>query len=99
MFSKQNSASVNFMLTAAVWLVVGVLMGLTLALEFVFPDLFRGVPWLVFSRLRQAHTNTVMFAFCAEDGRKAIGKQSRVGTGRGHRSGGAGSSWKFRIGL
>jgi cbb3-type cytochrome c oxidase subunit I len=63
MFSKQNSASVNFMLTAAVWLVVGVLMGLTLALEFVFPDLFRGVPWLVFSRLRQAHTNTVMFAF------------------------------------
>jgi len=84
MFSKQNSASVNFMLTAAVWLVVGVLMGLTLALEFVFPDLFRGVPWLVFSRLRQAHTNTVMFAFCAEDGRKAIGKHSREwGLGEG----------------
>ena len=63
MFSKQNSASVNFMLTAAIWLVIGVLMGLTLALQFVFPDLFRGVPWLVFSRLRQAHTNTVMFAW------------------------------------
>jgi len=63
MFKKQDSASVNFMLTAALWLVVGVLMGLTLALQFVFPDLFRGVPWLVFSRLRQAHTNTVMFAF------------------------------------
>jgi len=60
---RENSASVNFMLTAAAWLVVGVLMGLTLALEFVFPDLFRGVPWLVFSRVRQAHTNTVMFAF------------------------------------
>jgi cbb3-type cytochrome oxidase subunit 1 len=42
---------------------VGVLMGLILALQFVFPDLFRGVGWLVFSRLRQAHTNTVMFAF------------------------------------
>jgi cbb3-type cytochrome c oxidase subunit I len=63
MFSKQNSASVNFMLTSTIWLVVGVLMGLTLASEFVFPDLFRGVPWLVFGRLRQAHTNTVMFAF------------------------------------
>ena len=63
MFSKQNSASVNFMLTAAIWLVIGTCMGLILALEFVFPDLFRGVPWLVFSRLRQAHTNTVMFAF------------------------------------
>jgi cbb3-type cytochrome c oxidase subunit I len=62
-FTKQNSASVNFMLTAAAWIVFGVLMGLTLALQFVFPDLFRGLPWLVFSRLRQAHTNTVMFAF------------------------------------
>jgi cbb3-type cytochrome c oxidase subunit I len=63
MFKKQDSASVNFILTAAIWLVFGVLMGLTLALQFVFPDLFRGVPWLVFGRLRQAHTNTVMFAW------------------------------------
>jgi cbb3-type cytochrome c oxidase subunit I len=63
MFTKQNSASVNFMVSAAIWLVIGVSMGLILALEFVFPDLFRGIPWLVFSRLRQAHTNTVMFAW------------------------------------
>ena len=63
MFTKENSASINFMLTAALWLIIGVSMGLILALEFVFPDLFRGVPWLVFSRLRQAHTNTVMFAW------------------------------------
>jgi cbb3-type cytochrome c oxidase subunit I len=63
MFTRQNSASKNFILTASAWLVVGVLMGLTLALQFVFPDLFRGIPYLVFSRLRQAHTNTVMFAF------------------------------------
>ncbi len=63
MFTQENSASRNFMLSAAVWLVIGVLMGLILALEFVFPDLFRGVPWLVFGRLRQAHTNTVLFAW------------------------------------
>jgi cbb3-type cytochrome c oxidase subunit I len=63
MFNKPNSASRNFMLAAAGWLVLGVLMGLTLALKFVFPDLFRGVSWLVFSRLRQAHVNTVAFAF------------------------------------
>jgi cbb3-type cytochrome c oxidase subunit I len=63
MFKKNDSTSVNFMLTAALWLVLGVSMGLILALEFVFPDLFRGVSWLVFSRLRQAHTNTVMFAW------------------------------------
>jgi cbb3-type cytochrome c oxidase subunit I len=63
MFTKQDSASTNFILSAALWLIVGVVMGLILALEFVFPDLFRGIPWLVFSRLRQAHTNTVMFAW------------------------------------
>lgn len=63
MFNKPNSASRNFMLAAALWIVLGVLMGLVLALQFVFPDIFRGIPWLVFSRLRQAHTNTVLFAF------------------------------------
>jgi cbb3-type cytochrome c oxidase subunit I len=63
MFSKENSASASFLLSAAVWIVLGVVMGLVLALEFVFPDLFAGIPWLVFGRLRQAHTNTVMFAF------------------------------------
>jgi cbb3-type cytochrome c oxidase subunit I len=63
MLGKKNSASINFMLAASFWLVLGVFMGLILALQFVFPDLFRGVPFLVFSRLRQEHTNTVMFAF------------------------------------
>jgi cbb3-type cytochrome c oxidase subunit I len=63
MFKKENSASMTFMLSAAVWVILGVLMGLTLALQFVFPDLFRGVPWLVFGRLRQAHVNTVLFAW------------------------------------
>jgi len=63
MFTKENSASKNFMLSAALWIVLGALMGLTLALQFVFPDLFRGVPVLVFGRLRQEHVNTVVFAF------------------------------------
>ena len=63
MFKKENSASRNFLICAALWVVLGVLMGLILALQFVFPDLFRGIPVLVFSRLRQEHTNTVLFAF------------------------------------
>ena len=63
MFRKEYSASISFMLSAAVWVILGVLMGLTLALQFVFPDLFRGIPWLVFGRLRQAHVNTVLFAW------------------------------------
>ena len=51
------------MVSAAIWLVIGVLMGLVLAIEFVFPDFARGIPWLVFGRLRQAHVNTVLFAW------------------------------------
>ncbi len=51
------------MLSAALWLLLGVLMGLILALEFVFPDVFRGTAWLEFGRLRQAHVNTVLFAW------------------------------------
>ncbi len=62
-FKQDNSAAVTFMLSATVLLVFGVSMGFILALQFVFPDLFRGIPWLVFGRLRQAHTNTVMFAW------------------------------------
>ena len=50
MFKKENSASRHFLISATLWVVVGVLMGLTLALQFVFPDLFRGIPVLVFSR-------------------------------------------------
>ena len=63
MVNEKNSASRNFILSASVWLVIGGAMGLTMAFEFVFPDLFKGISWLVFSRLRQAHTNTVMFAW------------------------------------
>jgi cbb3-type cytochrome c oxidase subunit I len=63
MFRKENSASASFMLAASLWLVFGVLMGLILAIQFVFPDFLRGIPFLVFSRLRQAHVNTVLFAW------------------------------------
>lgn len=53
----------TYMLSDAVWLTIGVSMGGILVLQFVFPDLFRGIPFLVFSRLRQAHVNPVLFAW------------------------------------
>ncbi len=31
--------------------------------ELVQPELFHGIPWLVFSRLRPAHVNMVLFGF------------------------------------
>jgi cbb3-type cytochrome c oxidase subunit I len=60
---RENSASMNFIVSAATWLVIGTLMGLVLAIQFVFPDFAHGIPWLVFGRLRQAHVNTVLFAW------------------------------------
>jgi cbb3-type cytochrome c oxidase subunit I len=60
---KDDSASMNFILSAVFWLLLGVLMGLILAIQFVFPDFSRGIPWLEFGRLRQAHVNTVLFAW------------------------------------
>ncbi len=62
-WKRENSAAANFMLSAAGWLIIGTLMGLVLAIEFVFPDFAHGIPWLVFGRLRQAHVNTVLFAW------------------------------------
>lgn len=51
------------MLSATLWIILGVLMGLTLALGFAFPDLSRGIPWVVLRRLRPALVNTVLFAW------------------------------------
>jgi cbb3-type cytochrome c oxidase subunit I len=62
-FKRDNSAATSFLVSAAVWLVIGTVMGLILLVEYVFPDFAKGISWLVFSRLRQAHTNTVLFAW------------------------------------
>ncbi len=44
-------------------MVIGTLIGLTLAAEMVAPELFGNVPQLVFGRLRPAHVNLVTFGF------------------------------------
>ena len=62
LFHADDSAARNFMVVSALWLVFGTAMGLLLAIEFVFPDFMSWLPF-VFSRLRQEHTNTVMFGF------------------------------------
>ena len=62
LFRADDSAARNFFVITALWLVFGTAMGLLLAIEFVFPDFMSWLPF-VFSRLRQEHTNTVMFGF------------------------------------
>jgi cbb3-type cytochrome c oxidase subunit I len=60
---RDNAAATTFIVSAAGWLVIGTVFGLLLTIEFVFPDFARGISQLVFSRLREAHVNTVLFAW------------------------------------
>jgi cbb3-type cytochrome c oxidase subunit I len=60
---RDNSAAMTFLVSAAVWLVIGTIFGLLLTIEFVFPDFAHGIAQIVFPRLRQAHVNTVLFAW------------------------------------
>lgn len=43
------------------WLTVVDLFGLILATELISPNVFEGIPWLLFSRIRPLHVNGVIF--------------------------------------
>jgi cytochrome c oxidase cbb3-type subunit 1 len=46
-----------------VWGIVGMLVGVILAAQLIWPDLTFGIEWLSYGRLRPLHTNAVIFAF------------------------------------
>ena len=53
----------QFSTMTVVWGIVGMLVGVLIAGQLVWPELNFGVPWLQFGRLRPLHTNAVIFAF------------------------------------
>lgn len=53
----------QFTIMTIVWGIVGMLVGVIIAAELVFPDLNMGLQWFHFGRLRPLHTNAVVFAF------------------------------------
>jgi cytochrome c oxidase cbb3-type subunit 1 len=53
----------QFAIMTVVWGIVGMLVGVVLAAQLLWPDLLPPVPWLTYSRLRPLHTNAVIFAF------------------------------------
>ena len=53
----------QFAIMTVVWGVVGMLVGVIVAAQLAWPDLFGGIPWLSYGRLRPLHTNAVIFAF------------------------------------
>ena len=62
-FYYDNKIVRNFLYASIVFGVVGMLVGLILALLFLFPNLTSGISFLSFGRLRPLHTNAVIFAF------------------------------------
>ena len=53
----------QFSIMTIVWGVVGILVGVIIAAQLVWPILNFDLPWLHFGRLRPLHTNAVIFAF------------------------------------
>ena len=61
-FSYDNRSVRNFAYATFIWGLVGLLVGLIVALQLVFPEL-NFPEYLTFGRLRPLHTNAVIFAF------------------------------------
>jgi cytochrome c oxidase cbb3-type subunit 1 len=53
----------QFAIMTVVWGIVGMLLGVTLATQLIWPELTYGIEWLSYGRLRPLHTNAVIFAF------------------------------------
>jgi len=53
----------QFAIMTVVWGIVGMLVGVVLAAQLVWPALNFDIPWLTYGRLRPLHTNAVIFAF------------------------------------
>jgi cytochrome c oxidase cbb3-type subunit I/II len=61
-FSYDDAIVRKFLIATFTWGLVGMLVGLFIALELAVPSL-NIAPWLSFGRLRPLHTNAVIFAF------------------------------------
>lgn len=61
-FSYDNAIVRKFAYATIIWGVVGMLVGLLVASQMVWPEL-NLAKWLTFGRIRPLHTNAVIFAF------------------------------------
>ncbi len=61
-FSYDNTSVRNFGYAAFIWGAVGMLVGVIVAFQFIFPSL-NFIEHATFGRLRPLHTNAVIFAF------------------------------------
>lgn len=62
-FYYDNKIVRAFGYATVIWGVVGMLVGLIIALQLILPEMNFSTSWLTFGRLRPLHTNAVIFAF------------------------------------
>lgn len=62
-FSYDNKVVRAFIIASVIFGLVGMLVGLTVALQLVYPELNFGFQYTTFGRIRPLHTNAVIFAF------------------------------------
>ncbi len=53
----------QFAVMTIIWGIVGMLVGVIIAAQLIWPDLAKDIPYLTYGRLRPLHTNAVIFAF------------------------------------
>jgi cytochrome c oxidase cbb3-type subunit I/II len=62
-FHYDNKIVKDFAIASIFWGIVGMLVGLVIAIQLFYPALNMDTSWLTFGRLRPLHTNAVIFAF------------------------------------
>ena len=62
-FYYDNRIAKNFTIATIIWGLIAFLVGVTIALQLVFPDLNLNLSWFTFGRIRALHTNGAIFAF------------------------------------
>ena len=62
-FSYDNRIVRQFLIATVVWGIVGMTVGLWVALQLRFPALNFGIEYTTYGRMRPLHTNAVIFAF------------------------------------
>jgi cytochrome c oxidase cbb3-type subunit I/II len=62
-FAYDNRWPRNFVIATLVWGIVGMTLGVTIALQLAFPAATFDTSWFTYGRLRPLHTNAVIFAF------------------------------------
>jgi len=62
-FSYDNKIVRNFAFATSLWSVIGMLVGVLIAIQMFLPALNLGISYTTFGRLRPLHTNAMIFAF------------------------------------